>query len=79
VDGERVRALREDPRLIRYMVMLFVGVPVVLGLSAFFPDRLDDQLVPFLIAFTITFFVVYALALLIEAWFRRRWSSGDRG
>jgi hypothetical protein len=70
-----MRALREDPRLIRYLVLLAVGLPLVLGLSAFFPERLGDQLVPFLIAFTITFFAVYLLGLGVEAFFRRRWSG----
>lgn len=67
-------ALREDPRLIRYIVLLVVGGPLVLGLSAFFPDRLGEQLVPFLVAFTVAFFLVYLLALGVEAFFRRRWS-----
>jgi hypothetical protein len=76
VAGEAgVRALREDPRLIRYIVMLVVGVPIVLGLSAFFPDRLGDQLIPFLVAFTAVFFVIYSVALLIERYFRQRWSG----
>jgi hypothetical protein len=68
-----MRALRDDPKLIRYLVLLVVGMPVVLGLSAFFPDRLDEQLVPFMIAFAVTFGVVYSLGLLIEMYFRRRW------
>lgn len=70
-----MRALREDPRLIRYIVLLMLGVPVVLGLSAFFPDRLEGDLIPFMVAFTVIFFAVYGLALLIEAYFRRRWTG----
>jgi hypothetical protein len=63
-----MRALRADPRLIRYIVLLMVGMSVVLGLSAFFPDR-------FMIAFTLAFFAVYGLAPLTEAYFRRRWTG----
>jgi hypothetical protein len=70
-----VRALREDPSLVRYIVLLVVGVPVVLGLSALFPDRLGDELVPFLVVFTAAFGVVYSLGLLIEGYLRRRWSG----
>ena len=72
-----MRALREDPRLIRYIVLVVVGMPVMLALSTFFPDRLGDDLLPFVVAFSATFAVVYLLALGVEALFRRRW-SGDR-
>ncbi len=70
-----MRALRADPRLIRYIVLLMVGMSVVLGLSAFFPDRLGDELIPFMLAFTLAFFAVYGLAPLTEAYFRRRWTG----
>jgi hypothetical protein len=70
-----MRALRDDPRLIRYIVLLIVGMPVVLGLSAFFPDRLGEELIPFMFAFTLAFFAVYGLGLLIESYFRRRWTG----
>jgi hypothetical protein len=77
-----MRETLEQPGMIRYIVVLLVGLPVALIVSGMHPDRQGEGFVPFFLMLAAALAVVWAIGVLVErAWLSRvtARSRGDRG
>ena len=61
-----MRAALEQPGMIRYAVVLLVGLPVAMIVSALNPDRQGAGFVPFVIALVAALAVVWLLGVALE-------------
>lgn len=61
-----MRAALEQPGMVRYVVVLLVGLPVALVVSALNPDRQGAGFVPFVISLAAALAIVWLLGLGLE-------------
>ncbi len=66
-----MRAALEQPGMVRYVVVLLVGLPVALVISALHPDRQGAGFVPFVISLVAALAVVWLLGVVVE----RMWQA----
>ncbi len=74
-----MKALANDPRLLRWVIALLIGVLVALVVSASFPERQGSQFVPFVVTALIAFTIVWLIAIGVERWATRRVRESERG
>lgn len=71
-----MRETLEQPGTLRYVVVLLVGMPVALVVSALHPDRQGQGFVPFFITLVVALAVVWLIGVVVErAWLARRASG----
>jgi hypothetical protein len=63
-----MRETLERPGMVRYIVVLLVGLPVALIVSGMHPDRQGAGFVPFILTLAAALAVVWLLGVLIERW-----------
>ena len=62
----------DDPKLVRWLVAFFLGIPVAVALSAVYPERQGSQFVPFVAtavaAFAVVALIAYGTEGLVTRW-----------
>jgi hypothetical protein len=74
-----VSRILDDPKLVRWLVAVFLGIPVALTLSVSFPERQTSQFVPFVATSVVAFGIIALIAYGAETWVtKRRREAGRR-
>jgi len=75
-----MRETLERPGMLRYLVVLLVGMPVALIVSGMYPERQGASFVPFVVTLAAVLAVVWLIGVLVErAWTARSSSRRARG
>ena len=77
-----MRAALEQPGMVRYVVVLLVGLPVALVVSALHPERQGAGFAPFLVSLAVALTVVWLLGVGLERLWQAhldRAAAGARG
>ena len=65
--------------MVRYLVVLLVGMPVALIISGVYPERQGASFVPFVVTMSAALAVIWLIGILVErAWSARSNSSRSR-
>lgn len=71
-----MRDTLEQPGMLRYLVVLLIGLPVALVVSALHPDRQGEGFVPFFVTLAVALAVIWLIGVVVErAWLARRAST----